>query len=137
TIGRGYKLDRQEIVALVVALQRWMKMDHIKERLQPARRRRTNLMDALWKVPGVTLNVQPYRYHVVGLQITLDKTPDETAEIVDNLRNGDPAIWVRRRRESTIMMNTLFLDDGEEKVIVDRVKELLSARAHSWNKSPA
>ncbi|MBA7646687.1 D-glucosaminate-6-phosphate ammonia lyase [subsurface metagenome] len=126
TIGRGYKLDRQEIVALVVALQRWMEMDHIKERLQPARRRRTNLMDALWKVPGVTLKVQPYSYHVVGLQVTLDKTPDETAEIVDNLRNGDPAIWVRRRRENTIMMNTLFLDDGNEKIIVDRVKELLS-----------
>jgi hypothetical protein len=33
---------------------------------------------------------------------------------------------VRRRGESTILMNTLFLDDGDEKVIVDRVKELLS-----------
>jgi len=126
TIGRGCKLDRQEIVALVVALQRWMEMDHEKERFDPARKRRSYIMESLSDVPGVQLEAQPYSYHVVGFQITLDKTPDETAEIVDNLRNGDPAIWVRRRRESTILMNTLFLDDGDEKVIVDRVKELLS-----------
>ena len=29
-MGRGYKLDRQEIIGLVVALQNWMSMDHEK-----------------------------------------------------------------------------------------------------------
>jgi uncharacterized pyridoxal phosphate-dependent enzyme len=124
-IGRGYKLDRQEIVALVSAVERWMKLDHEKERFEPARKKRSYIMESLSDVLGVKSESQPYSYHVVGLQITLDKTPDETAEIVDNLRNGDPAIWVRRRRESTILMNTLFLDDGDEKVIAERLKEAL------------
>jgi hypothetical protein len=35
-VGRGYKKDRQEIVGLVVAFQRWLGMDHETERFQPA-----------------------------------------------------------------------------------------------------
>ena len=28
SIGRGYKLDRQEIIGLLVAFDEWMEMDH-------------------------------------------------------------------------------------------------------------
>lgn len=124
-IGRGYKLDRQEIVALVTAVDRWMKFDHEKERFEPARKRRSHIMESLSDVLGVQIESQPYSYHVIGLRLILDKTPEETAEIVDKLRKGDPSIWLRRRKENTILMNTLFLDDGDEKVIVERLKELL------------
>lgn len=125
-IGRGYKLDRQEIVALVVALQRWIKMDHEK-RLQPARERRSYLMEALKDIPDIKLAAQPYRYHVVGLQVTFEKkTQAQTRELAAKLREGDPSIWVRRSRGNSILINTLLLADGDEKIIAERLKEILS-----------
>ena len=66
----------------------------------------------LWEVLGDALEKGTYA------------RAEETAKIVDQLKKGKPSIWVRYRRENTILMNTLFLDDGDEKVIV-------RARAHS------
>jgi L-seryl-tRNA(Ser) seleniumtransferase len=126
-IGRGYKLDRQEVVALVVALQRWMKMDHEKERLQPARERRDWLMEALKAIPDIKLTPQPYLYHTVMLDVTLEKkTPEETAELVKKLREGDPSIHIRGARGNTLRINTLFLADGDEHVLAQRLKSLIA-----------
>ena len=36
SLGRGYKLDRQEIIGLLVAFDEWMEMDHDRERFEPA-----------------------------------------------------------------------------------------------------
>lgn len=124
TIGRGYKLDRQEIVALVVALQRWMEMDH-EERLQQAEERRSYLIKTLREVPEMELAPQPYSYHVVGLEVTFkNKSPEEVRELVNALRDGDPSVWVRRSTENSLLVNTLFLVDDDEKILADRLKEL-------------
>ncbi|MFC1847538.1 aminotransferase class V-fold PLP-dependent enzyme [Chloroflexota bacterium] len=126
-VGRGYKLDRQEIIALVVALQRWMKMDHEKERLQPAGERRDRLMEALKAIPDVKLVPLPYAYHVFGLQITLEKkTPKETDELAKRLREGDPSIHIRGASENNLIINTLFLADGEEHILAQRLKSLIT-----------
>ena len=125
-IGRGYKLDRQEVVALVIALQRWVAMDHERERLQPARERRDQLMNALKAVPDITLTPQPYRYHAVGLQLTLDKkTPEETADLVKNLREGDPSIRIRSFSENNLLLNTMFLVEDDLHLLVGRLKSLI------------
>jgi len=124
-IGRGYKLDRQEIVALIIAVQRWMELDHEEVRFKPAREKQSYIVSSLGDIPGVLAESQPYSYHTMGLRLTFDKTAEETAELVGKMRSGDPSIWLRRRRENTVLMNTLFLDDGDEKVIVERLKELL------------
>ncbi|MFC1979089.1 aminotransferase class V-fold PLP-dependent enzyme, partial [Chloroflexota bacterium] len=125
-IGRGYKLDRQGVIALVVAVQRWVKMDHEKERFQPARERRDRLMEALKTVPNITLTPQPYRYHAVGLQITLDKkTPEQTAELVNNLREGDPSIRIRSFSQNNLLINTMFLIEDDEHLLIKKLKSLI------------
>ena len=125
-IGRGYKLDRQEIIAIVTALKRWMRMDHEKERFQPAYRKRIYLIDALKEIPEITLTSLPYLYHSVGLQITFNKlSSEETSKLVDMLRSGNPSIWVKRN-ENNIIINTLFLLDGDENVIAGRLRQLFS-----------
>jgi len=124
-IGRGYKLDRQEIIALLTAVQAWMNMDHEKQRLAPAYEKQRYIIDAFKEAPGIRLEAQPYSYHVVGINMAFEKTPEEVASIVQKLREGDPAIWVRGRRGSSFLVNTLLLKDGEEKEIVDRLEEIL------------
>jgi L-seryl-tRNA(Ser) seleniumtransferase len=127
-LGRGYKLDRQQIVALIVALQRWIGMDHEK-RLQKAYERRNYLIEALKDVSGIKLTTQPYSYHVVGLLVIFEKkTPEETAKLADKLRDGDPSIWVRQVIDNSILINTLFLMENDERIIGERLKSLI---AHS------
>jgi len=126
-VGRGYKLDRQEIIALVVALQKWIKMDHEEERLRPAEERRDRLMESLKAIPDVNLLPQPYRYHVTGLQVTLEKkTLEETDELVKNLREGDPSIHIRGTSGNNLLINTLFLEDGDELLLAQRLKSLIT-----------
>jgi L-seryl-tRNA(Ser) seleniumtransferase len=123
--GRGYKLDRQEIVGLVTSVKRWISLDHEKVRFEPARARRSYIKDSLAEVKGIKITSDPYRYHTVGLTLCFDKTPEEVEEMVNQLKSGDPSIWVRRRIEDKILLNTLFLGDGDEKLIVERIKKLI------------
>jgi len=126
-IGRGYKLDRQEVIALIVALRRWTKMDHEKERFQPARDRRDKLTEALKNVPDITLMSQPYRYHAIGLQITLEKkTPEETADLVRSLRDGDPSIRIRSFSENNLLINTMFLKEDDVYLLAEKLKAVIA-----------
>lgn len=129
SIGRGYKLDRQEIVAVVIALKSWLQMDHMKERIQPALKRRRYILDVLQAASNVEIKRFPMIgdiwYHIIGLQIFLEnKNP---AEVVKALMEGDPSIWVLRHDQNTILVNTLFLADGEEKILAKRLKSVLSS----------
>ena len=108
-----------------MAVERWMKLDHEEARLKPAREKQSYIIDALDGIAGVYAESEPYSYHTMGVRVTFDKTAEETAELVECLRDSDPAIWLRRRRDNSILMNTLFLDDGDERIIVDRLKTLL------------
>ncbi len=128
SVGRGYKLDRQEIVGTLVALQRWVKMDHRKERIEPAQKRIRYMQDALKTLPNLEFSVFPdtlvegIGYHQLGLRITFEgRTAAEIAEMNDVLRDGDPSIWLYAH-ENSLLVNALFLADGDEKIVADRIK---------------
>jgi L-seryl-tRNA(Ser) seleniumtransferase len=126
--GRGFKLDRQAIVAMVVALQRWIQIDHEKERWNPARDRRSRLIEMLKDVPDIKLTSQPDSFfQIVGLEVTLEKkTADEASEIAAKLRANNPPILIRSVRENNLVINTLFLLDGEEQVIAKELRSLIT-----------
>jgi len=136
SIGRGFKLDRQEIVGLVVALKRWMDMDYHKSRIRNAWARANYLKDALQKIPAITITNEPEKgeagLHMVGIRLTLEKkTGAETAKLVKELETSDPAIWVRypwepRAPRNSFSINTLFLGDGDEKIVATKLVEKLS-----------
>jgi L-seryl-tRNA(Ser) seleniumtransferase len=123
TFGRPMKLDRQEIVAVVVALREWIAMDH-QDRFESYARRVQRLQEALEGMPNVEL--APEGDPVTGLRIVLDeRTLGKTvAEIASALQDGDPSIWVRAQQGAiTVSVRTLM--DGDELVIANRLRELL------------
>lgn len=133
SIGRGYKLDRIEIVATVDALQRWMKMDHEKERFEPAKEKAQYIMEKLEGISGIKMEIGPYDYHLLPLNIYFkDKTPEEVAAINSELLEGDPVIWVRHagvlgpELGPVLVFNMLFLVPGDEEIIAERLNEILS-----------
>jgi L-seryl-tRNA(Ser) seleniumtransferase len=123
SFGRPMKLDRQEIVAVVVALREWIAMDH-QDRFESYARRVQRLQEALEGMPNVEL--APEGDPVTGLRIVLDeRTLGKTvAEIASALQDGDPSIWVRAQQGAiTVSVRTLM--DGDELVIANRLRELL------------
>lgn len=131
SIGRGYKLDRQEIVAVVVALQRWVTMDHEKVRFKPAWEKVHYIEEGLKDLKGVNFSYVPSSgkgcgYHLIGLQLTFeDKSPAEVMALVEALRRDDPEIWVRGGGAGGFVINTLNLVDGDEEIIAERIKKLM------------
>jgi len=124
-LGRGYKLDRQEVVAVVVALRRWMTMDH-RPRFQSSDRKARYIMCELRKFSDIKLTPIPEEAELAtGLRIDLDRTPEATAEVAKRLREGNPSVWIGSQ-ENTLRINALTLVDGDEKILAERLVNVLS-----------
>jgi len=133
-IGRGYKLDRQEVVALLVAFKRWLVMDHEKERFEPAWKRTQYIERRIKKLPGlkgVEMTYVPESgegsdYHKIGLNLDFKgRTEKEVQDIIQSLRVDDPEIWVRYGGfGNSFIINCLTLLPGEEKILVERFTKI-------------
>jgi L-seryl-tRNA(Ser) seleniumtransferase len=133
SIGRGYKLDRQEIIGLLVAFDEWMTMDHEEERFKPAWKKVRYIEKRIRKLPGLKGARFSYfpksgegtGYHTIGLQVALDKSVEETNRLMAKLREGDPEVWVRNWGQSSdFIINAINLKPGEEKIIVERFEKV-------------
>ncbi len=134
SIGRGYKLDRQEIIALLVAFKEWISMDHDKVRFQPAWEKAHYIMEEIKDLPKLSDAVFDYtpksqkgcQYHTIGVTVSFpDRSMQEVRDLVYSLRVDDPEIWVRYLGiGDNFAINTLMLLPGEEKALVKRFKKL-------------
>lgn len=124
SFGRPMKLDRQEIVAVVVALREWLTMDH-QARFEGYRGRVEALRKELKGIAGIA--AAPHGSPVTGLRITFDEKElgKTAAGIAEALAQGNPSIWVRTEANTiTISMVTIFDEDGL--VIAEALKRLLA-----------
>jgi len=119
SFARPMKVDRQEVVSVVVALQEWMRMDHTA-RFEEYERRARELAQHLEGIPG--MSVTPMSQ---GVQVMLDESAlgKTTAQIEQELKAGDPSIWMHAQGD-TIVFSTVTLVDGDEQIIADRLKTL-------------
>ncbi len=132
SVGRGYKLDRQEIVGTLAALQRWEKMDHNKERIEPAQQKIKKLKEHLSDVSGLKFSSWPEElvdgigYHQLGLKITFEKlSASAVTSLDDKLRDGDPSVWLYHHGGNSLEINALYLADDDEKIISEQLKRFL------------
>ncbi|MBN1402147.1 MAG: aminotransferase class V-fold PLP-dependent enzyme [Anaerolineae bacterium] len=123
-IGRPMKLDRQEIIAVVVALQEWFAMDHAA-RLDGYRRRAQRLAAALQGTPQVRVSLADDPS--ADVRLVLDEAAlGRTAEQLSaELRDGDPSIWVRVEQEA-LVISTATMRDGDEAEVAERLNALLT-----------
>jgi len=126
TVGRPLKLDRQEIVAVVVALKEWLSIDH-DERIAEHWRRVTYLEERLGDVPHITLsrNLEDNSLSN-GALLTLDESAlGKTAvQVMEELKQGDPAIWTRGY-DNVIRVTVAHLVENELDQVIDALKSAL------------
>ena len=127
--GRGMKLDRQQVVALAVALDVWFNTDH-SARLAEYHRRMGVIQEQLADIPHVSTEPVPYEnYQLVRLFITLGEEFPATAEqIADDLDSGSPRILVGTEGEREVFVGPHVLSEGEERIVAGQLRSVLLAR---------
>ncbi|WP_345269845.1 aminotransferase class V-fold PLP-dependent enzyme [Nibrella viscosa] len=125
TIGRGMKVNKEEILGMYVALEKFVNQDHQKE-WKMWEDRAAHIADTITKVNGVTVTTEapPLGNHTPTLRIAWDpaKVSLTTKALQDNLRNGNPSIEVVGAPNG-ISITTWMLKPGQEKIVASRLKE--------------
>ena len=129
-IGRPHKVDRQEMVGVVAAVKNWMTINH-EERLADIENRSQIFINILAGTPGVdTMMINNIIGHQpFGVELRLDetKTGISPQQLVETLKEGDPPIWTRvRDGDDYIAIHMFGLKVGEEKIVAERIKALLT-----------
>jgi len=131
SIGRGYKLDRQEIVAVTVALQEWLALDH-EERLQEQATRIDQVTHALADLPHVTATnlfaEEGGAWMRLRVQFDSAVVGKSAADVVKTLRGGSPSIWVRPDQDGVIV-EVHTLADGETAILAGALRAVLQPQA--------
>jgi seryl-tRNA(Sec) selenium transferase len=125
-LGRGFKLDRQEIVGTTAALHEWLHTDH-EERLQEAAARIDTLIQAVEGLPHITArNVwEEEGGPWMRLRIQLDAGLGKTAQqVAHTLQSSSPPIWVRVTGED-LFVEVHTLREGETEVLAQRLRAVL------------
>ena len=131
-IGRGMKVNKEEVLGMYVALEKYINQDHDAE-WKMWESKIDTIAKSVDSIEGVKIeiSVPPIANHTPLLFISWDESKVKTSnkDLMLKLRNGSPSIEVMANGTG-INITVFMLQDGEEKIVAKRVREeLLLAKA--------
>jgi L-seryl-tRNA(Ser) seleniumtransferase len=129
-IGRGMKVNKEEMVGMLAAVERFLKLDHAA--LDREYQRRADLiLKSLAGLPGLTaaITVPEVANHVPHVAIKIDPAAAGITgqEVSRKLREGTPSIGVRPGDE--LLVGVWMMEPGEEKIVARRLREVFEKKA--------
>jgi len=132
TIGRGMKVNKEEYLGMMVAIEQYVKMDHAAEWREWEKRVKI-VADSVGPVAGVKTEtfVPEIANAVPHLRITWDPGAVKitAAEAVKRLRDGEPSIELRPGAKDAIEVAVWMLQPGEAQIVAKRIREVLKGGA--------
>jgi D-glucosaminate-6-phosphate ammonia-lyase len=128
SVGRGCKVNKEEILGMMVALENYMKRDHAADMKEGERR--VNLIAAAVKsLPGVTTEIQlpAIANRVPHLHVKWDFSKISVRDVITKLRDGEPSIEVTPSGRDSLVINTWVAQPGDAEIVAKRLKEVLKA----------
>jgi L-seryl-tRNA(Ser) seleniumtransferase len=130
SIGRGMKVNKEEMLGMLAAVEAYVKKDHAREQRDFERRAET-IRAAAASVAGVKAEVfvPEIANHVPHIRISWDPAASRftAADAVSALRDGDPSIGTRSEGEA-LVVGVWMMRPGEDKVVARRLRQVLAAR---------
>lgn len=127
TIGRGMKVNKEEVLGMLAALELYLQKDHKKE-WQLWEEQIELISSSAQAIEGVTteIHVPPHANHVPSLRIRWDQnlvkiTPDDVRK---KLREGHPSIQTVGNSE-TVGITTWMMAHGQERIVAKRLHDIL------------
>ena len=128
TIARGMKVNKEEVLGMLVALELYLARDHDKDwKLWEDQIKL--ISDSALSVDGVEteIHVPPHANHVPSLRIRWDENIVKLSkdDMRKKLRDGHPSIETVGNEE-TVRITTWMMEPGQERIVAQRVKEVLA-----------
>jgi uncharacterized pyridoxal phosphate-dependent enzyme len=130
TIGRGLKVNKEEMVGMLAALELYLAKDHVAERREFEARAEV-IRSGVATVPGIKAEifVPDVANHVPHVRISWDAAAKGIAptDAVNGLRAGEPSIGTRSEGDA-LVIGVWMMRPGEEKIVARRLREVLEKR---------
>jgi L-seryl-tRNA(Ser) seleniumtransferase len=130
SIGRGMKVNKEELLGMMVALELYLKRDHDAEWKEWEKRVKV-LADSVAAIPSVRSEtwIPEIANHVPHLKIEWDPavvkiTPRDAAR---KLSAGDPSIEVVPGQDKALVVAVWMLQPGEVQIVAARVRDVLKS----------
>ena len=129
-IGRGMKVNKEEMVGMLAALELFVAKDHAKE-AREFERRAESIRNSARAVAGVTADifVPEVANHVPHVRVSWDRgvIPLAAAGVVSTLQDGEPSIVIRSEGE-TLVIGVWMLQPGEHRIVATRLRQVLERK---------
>jgi L-seryl-tRNA(Ser) seleniumtransferase len=130
TIGRGMKVNKEEILGMLAALELYLAKDHVAEQREFEARAEA-IRGGVAAVPGIKTEilVPEVANHVPHVRISWDAAAKgiTPADAVSRLRTGEPSIGARSEGDA-LVIGVWMMRPGEEKIVARRLREVLEKR---------
>jgi L-seryl-tRNA(Ser) seleniumtransferase len=130
-IGRGMKVNKEEMVGMLAALELFVGKNHAAE-AREFERRAEEIRKAASAVAGVhaEIFVPEVANHVPHVRVSWDaaSTGPRAADVVRALQAGEPSIATRSEGE-TLVVGVWMMQPGEEKIVARRLRQELGRQS--------
>ncbi|MCS6952925.1 MAG: selenocysteine synthase [Bryobacterales bacterium] len=132
TIGRGHKVNKEEMLAMLAAVEAYLKRDHKADWREWEKRVRL-IADTVASIPGVSTEVwvPEIANHSPHLRVRWDteRVKVTVADAVRQLREGEPSIEVVPGAREFLTISVWMLQPGEAQIVARRLREILKKAA--------
>jgi L-seryl-tRNA(Ser) seleniumtransferase len=127
SLGRGMKVGKEEMVGLLAAVERYLKVDHDAE-FKELDSRVEYMIGLLSKVPGLVADrwLPPIANHVPHLRLSWEPGAFkfDAEHVARELMEGEPAIAISRRGEQLLHVSVWMMRPGEHRIVARRLNEV-------------
>src|SRR5439155_1567859 len=127
TVGRGMKVNKEEMIGVLAALELYLAKDHAAER-RDFDARAEAIRAGVASIPGVKAEifVPEVANHVPHVRIAWDSSAVAMSanDAVNRLRAGEPSIGTRAE-DNALVIGVWMMRAGEEKIVARRLREVL------------
>jgi D-glucosaminate-6-phosphate ammonia-lyase len=128
TIGRGLKVNKEEMLGMLAAIERYLAVDHAAERRTFDARAET-IRGGVATLPGVKAEifVPEVANHVPHVRVSWDAAAKGLTanDAVNALRAGEPSIGTRSEGNA-LVIGVWMMQPGDEKTVARRLREVLA-----------
>ncbi len=138
SIGRGMKVNKEEMVGMMVAVEMYLKRDAAAEWKEWERRAKL-ITDSVAKVPTMKaeVHVPPIANHVPTVRLTWEKAalPIIADDVRKQLREGKPSIEIApgsspaKAEKQEIGVGVWQMQPGEAEIVARRLREVFNGKA--------
>ena len=129
-IGRGMKVNKEELVGMLAALEAYLARDHAREGREFEKRAEL-IRSSAASVPGVKAEVfvPEVANHVPHVRVSWDAAAKglTASAVVTALRAGEPSIATRSEGD-TLVIGVWMMQPGEDKVVARRLRDALEKK---------